>query len=561
MLCSQQGVSGRISTRISAIESVQNEFKLQLSEVMQTVQSNQQQTSVYLKNLSSMVSSMMEKIGQVQTVCDPKSPPAQITNSLMPSLEPMLNSGAGSAGDTTHNPSSKVVGTEDATHATRAKGDSEVGASNVGATVAKPSPGGGVVEDGDLGGVGNRGAAVGEPMPIEAGKGKGVSNIIAKGAESGSKIEGSGDGGSGTAVAVEGGSGGSGNGDEMITPSGKVDMAQPLSPAKRGTPTKRKRKLKNHSPTKVGNSGSQEAHASDQVSSDIKANGPHSPPKLLIFNVHGTLLDCSLLSSPNPNTSIRWTTRSLTRRIVFRPWLIEFIGKCFKNFRVAFWGIKSMSNMEDVVAEMMRELSGPSSHKPVFCWSAKDCEEVSSHSGASKWKKPLSKVWGMWPEFHEGNTLIIDHMAALVDCNPVENIIIPPSFYVDSMTTLGDDNNYLRLHLWPLLKGLVRSLDVHQCRNRLPNNKQAIGDHARNLHAEGRTTRSSKMKQPAIKLSGQPEVSGEGTCELLVHIAQCPLTIVGHKFTNAICMLGTCAGKSREGATNADAESTRELGE
>ena len=135
------------------------------------------------------------------------------------------------------------------------------------------------------------------------------------------------------------------------------------------------------------------------------------------------------------------------------------------------------------------------------------------------------------------------------------------SFYVDSMTTLGDDNNYLRLHLWPLLKGLVRSLDVHQCRNRLPNNKQAIGDHARNLHAEGRTTRSSKMKQPAIKLSGQPEVSGEGTCELLVHIAQCPLTIVGHKFTNAICMLGTCAGKSREGATNADAESTRELGE
>lgn len=202
MLCSQQGVSGRISTRISAIESVQNEFKLQLSEVMQTVQSNQQQTSVYLKNLSSMVSSMMKKIGQVQTVCDRKSPPAQITNSLMPSLEPMLNSGAGSAGDTTHNPSSKVVGTEDATHATQAthathaKGDSEVGASNVGATVAKPSPGGGVVEDGDLGGVGNRGAAVGEPMPIEAGKGKGVSNIIAKGAESGSKIEGSGDGGS-----------------------------------------------------------------------------------------------------------------------------------------------------------------------------------------------------------------------------------------------------------------------------------------------------------------------------------------------------------------------------
>ena len=49
-------------------------------------------------------------------MCDPKLPPAQITNSLMPSLEPMLNSGAGSTGDTTHNPSSKVIGIEDPTH-------------------------------------------------------------------------------------------------------------------------------------------------------------------------------------------------------------------------------------------------------------------------------------------------------------------------------------------------------------------------------------------------------------------------------------------------------------
>ena len=44
------------------------------------------------------------------------------------------------------------------------------------------------------------------------------------------------------------------------------------------------------------------------------------------------------------------TTKSLTRRFAFRPWLIEFLDMCFKNFRVAFSGIKSLSNMEDVVA-------------------------------------------------------------------------------------------------------------------------------------------------------------------------------------------------------------------
>ena len=69
------------------------------------------------------------------------------------------------------------------------------------------------------------------------------------------------------------------------------------------------------------------------------------------------------------------------------------------------------------------------------------------------------------------------------------------------------------------------------------------------------------MKLSAINLSGQPQVSGEGTCELLVHIAQCPLTFVAIKFTNGFCMLGMCAGKSREGATNRDGESTREHSE
>lgn len=39
--------------------------------------------------------------------------------------------------------------------------------------------------------------------------------------------------------------------------------------------------------------------------------------KLIIFNVQGTLLDCSLLSSPNPNTSIRASLTVGSRRVVF----------------------------------------------------------------------------------------------------------------------------------------------------------------------------------------------------------------------------------------------------
>ena len=533
-----------MSTRISALESTQNDIKMKLAEVMQTYQSNQEENTLVLKNLSSMVSIMMERIGGVQSERDPKLPPPQFNNSEMPTSEPILNSWAGSAGDTTRNPRSKVIGTEDPTLVANLnvegvmgggrspQGESDVGASKVGASNTKESPGGGLVEGGGLGGGGNGAAETGEPTPSVAGDEKGGAELGEKGVESGSKIEGSGDGG-----------------------SGNVDMPQPLSPGKRATP-KRRRKNKHQSPSKVGGSASQEAHASDQVSSDNERIGTHFPVKLLIFNVHGTLLDCNLLSDPNPNTSIRTTTRSLTRRIVFRPWLTEFIDKCFKHFRVGFWGIKSTANMEDVVAEMMRKFNGQDSHKPVFCWSAKECEEDRDNIGVSKWKKPLSKVWGIWPEWNEGNTMIIDHMGALVDCNPVDNVIIPPAFYVQNMTKLADDHNYLRSHLWPLLKGLVNSVDVRQFRSVLPKSKQAIGDQSQSLHAGARTTRRSKMKLPATNLSAEPQMTGEGTCELLVHIAQCPLTYVPIKFTNGLCMLATCAEKSREGASHKDGEST-----
>ena len=536
-----------MSARISALESTQNDFKLQLSEVLQTTSSAQQslqQNTLVLSTLSSMFSIMMEKIGNPGPVCDPKSPIVQNTNSHMPSSEPMLNSWAGSAGETPRENGSKVTRAEDATDVAKLngkgvmgdgkspEGDSNAGASKVGGTEAKESAGGVVMEGGSLGGGDNETEAVGEPTPEEAGNGKGGVDLLAKGGGSGSKLEGSGDGGSGRVVSVEGGSGGSGHGDGTIHPSGNVDRAQALSVGKIVTPTKRRRKNKPNSPTIVGGRANQDAQPCDQVSSDIAGIGTLSPIKLLIFNVHGTLLDCSRLSEPNPNTSIRITTRSKTMRIVFRPWLTEFIDRCFKNFRVAFWGIKSTPNMEDVVAEMMRKFDGSDSHKPMFCWSAKDLEEGSENIGVSKWKKPLSKVWGIWPEWNEGNTMIIDHLEAMVDCNPVANIIIPPPFYVEGMTKLADDNNYLRKDLWPLLKGLVGNIDVHKFRSVLPKTKQAVGEEVQNVHAVGRTTRSSKMKLSNTSMSGHPKLSGEGTCELLVHIVQYPLTYVNTKLTN-----------------------------
>ena len=487
-----------MSTRLSAVESTQNEFKQQLSEVLHTSQQN----TLVLNNLSSMFTIMMEKLGNPPTVCEPKSATPQNTNSHMPSSEPMLNSWDGSAGDTTVNPVTKVIESEVLTNVARLNGEgaSKVGACEVGGTETLEILAAASMEGG--------GAAVGEPTPSQGGNGEDVIDVCAKGAGIDTVIEGMADGGTAVADAVEGGSGGSGNGEGRCIRSGIVDMAPPLSPGKRATPTKPRRKNKHHSPNRVGGSGSQEAHPREQVSSDIERIGTHLPVKLLIFNVHGTLLDCSLLTEPNPNTSIRVTTRSPTRRMVFRPWLVEFLDKCFRNFRVAFWGIKSTSNMEDVVASMLRKFGGMGSHKPVFIWSAKECEEASGNIGVSKWRKPLSKVWGMWPEWNEGNTVMIDHHRAMVECNRDANIIIPPPFYVEDLTKLADDNNYLRCGLWPLLEGLGDSIDVHKHGSVLPNTKEATGDQSRNVQAGGRTTRSSKMKLGDTFLTGHPPLSG-----------------------------------------------------
>ena len=91
----QQGVSERISARMSAIESTHLEFRQQLSEVLQSLNQNQ----LVLNNMSTMFSIMIEKMGNPVTVCETHSPTTQNTNSQFPSLNRMLNSEADSAGD------------------------------------------------------------------------------------------------------------------------------------------------------------------------------------------------------------------------------------------------------------------------------------------------------------------------------------------------------------------------------------------------------------------------------------------------------------------------------
>ena len=321
------------------------------------------------------------------------------------------------------------------------------------------NPKGGATEDGSLRG-GNVVAPMGDKTSKAHGNGDGGEKSCRGGGKGESKVEALADGHVVEVESAEGNSGGSRSGVYRPLSNGDANPVPPLSPLKKiGLKTRRKKKQR--SLTNVVTSSSQEAHPHDHVSTDLRMIGTNSATKLLIFNIHGTLVDCSLLSEPNPNSNIHITRKYLTCRFVFRPWLTEFLDMCFKKFKVAFWGIKSLGNMEDVVAEMMRRFDAMDNHKALFFWSAKECEDV-SHNSESKWKKPLSKVWTTWPSWNASITMIIDHIGAFVDCNPIANIIIPPAFYVESMRKLADDKNYLRQNLWLLLDSLVGSPDVEQ---------------------------------------------------------------------------------------------------
>jgi hypothetical protein len=63
----------------------------------------------------------------------------------------------------------------------------------------------------------------------------------------------------------------------------------------------------------------------------------------------------------------------------------------------------------------------------------------------------LDKVYNRWPCWNASNTGIVDHNLGRIAYNPRANIITPNAFYVEHSQKLGDDKNYLKSTLWPLL--------------------------------------------------------------------------------------------------------------
>ena len=91
------------------------------------------------------------------------------------------------------------------------------------------------------------------------------------------------------------------------------------------------------------------------------------------------------------------------------------------------------------------------------------------------------------------------------------NVIVPLSFYVANMKDVSEDNDYLKVKLWPALGGLNTHEDVTRFWCAL----NISGSHA-GVCEVNTTSRSIVPNQPCTPIA-DPRVTkceGEGTCGL-----------------------------------------------
>ena len=134
----------------------------------------------------------------------------------------------------------------------------------------------------------------------------------------------------------------------------------------------------------------------------------------------------------------------------------------------------------------------------------------------------MTKVWKKWPCWNATNTIIVDHHVPGVECNPRANVIVPPSFYVANMKELAEDNEYLKLQLWPCLEALYLHHDVANFWSTCTVSSMKPGVCQVNQFVQHMAPDRPCTPHANTRLQ---IFEGEGTCGLEGHSRHCPLTM------------------------------------
>jgi hypothetical protein len=114
--------------------------------------------------------------------------------------------------------------------------------------------------------------------------------------------------------------------------------------------------------------------------------------------------------------------------------------------------------------------------------------------------------------------VIVDHNVSRVACNPISNVVAAKAFYVEYLQKLGDDKNYLKGTLWPLLQALFDTDDVEEFHSRLPHSTTAFNS----------AIQEDRGKLLASEIHGC--LHGEGTTGLWFKLEIVPSPCISSRF-------------------------------
>ena len=111
-------------------------------------------------------------------------------------------------------------------------------------------------------------------------------------------------------------------------------------------------------------------------------------------------------------------------------------------------------------------------------------------------------MWRKFPCWNSSNTVIVDYKLQCISCNLDTNVILATPFYIQELTNIREDGQFLKTLLWPQLRGLFGSAVLADFEKQCSNPRQKGQGHA---HYE--------LKHNENISGPDHSLQGEGTCE------------------------------------------------
>jgi hydroxymethylpyrimidine pyrophosphatase-like HAD family hydrolase len=132
--------------------------------------------------------------------------------------------------------------------------------------------------------------------------------------------------------------------------------------------------------------------------------------KLIIFDLNGVLI------------------KKCAKCVIVRPYLLEFINYCLKNFKVGIWSSRPYRGICQIIEDIINQKKLTQEQINQFLF----IKGKGIH-------KDLRHIWKLYPQYNENNTLLLDNTISKINMNPEKSFIHLKTWNMKDI----EDNNAL----------------------------------------------------------------------------------------------------------------------